>query len=53
MSADQIVTLVSARSLLAVFLAIHVGVLMGRLGTRRVFHGSFHSPAIASSGVIA
>jgi MFS family permease len=36
MSASQIGMLVGARSLLAVFLAIHVGVLMDRFGTRRV-----------------
>jgi len=36
MSAGQIGMLVGARSLLAVFLSIHVGVLMDRLGTRRV-----------------
>ena len=36
MSAGKIGMLVGARSLLAVFLAIHVGVLMDRLGTRRV-----------------
>jgi MFS family permease len=36
MSAGEIGMLVGARSLLAVFLAIHVGVLMDRLGTRRV-----------------
>ena len=34
MSAGQIGILVGARSLLAVFLSIHVGVLMDRLGTR-------------------
>jgi MFS family permease len=36
MGAGQIGMLVGARSLLAVFLSIHVGVLMDRLGTRRV-----------------
>lgn len=36
MSAGQIGMLVGARSLLTVFLSIHVGVLMDRLGTRRV-----------------
>src|ERR1700732_5132360 len=36
MSAGEIGMLVGARSLLAVFLSIHVGVLMDRLGTRRV-----------------
>ncbi len=36
MSASQIGMLVGGRSLLAVFLSIHVGVLMDRLGTRRV-----------------
>src|SRR6516165_3086039 len=36
MSAGQIGMLVGARSLLSVFLSIHVGVLMDRLGTRRV-----------------
>src|SRR6201997_152958 len=36
MSAGNIGMLVGARSLLAVFLAIHVGVLMDRFGTRRV-----------------
>src|SRR5260370_9923877 len=36
MNASAIGTLVGARSLLAVFLSIHVGVLMDRLGTRRV-----------------
>jgi MFS family permease len=36
MSAGQIGMLVGARSLLAVLLSIHVGVLMDRLGTRRV-----------------
>src|SRR6516165_6652607 len=36
MSAGQIGMLVGARSLLAVFLSIHVGALMDRLGTRRV-----------------
>src|SRR5215471_2393842 len=36
MSAGQIGMLVGGRSLLAVFLSIHVGVLMDRLGTRRV-----------------
>jgi ACDE family multidrug resistance protein len=36
MSASKIGMLVGARSLLAVFLSIHVGVLMDRLGTRRV-----------------
>jgi MFS family permease len=35
MSAGQIGMLVGARSLLAVFLSIHVGALMDRLGTRR------------------
>src|SRR5712671_1378034 len=35
-SAGQIGMLVGARSLLAVFLSIHVGALMDRLGTRRV-----------------
>src|SRR5215471_17856833 len=39
MSAGQIGMLVGARSLLAVFLSIHVGVLMDRLGTRRVLSG--------------
>jgi len=36
MSAGQIGMLVGARSLLAVFLSIHIGVLMDRFGTRRV-----------------
>jgi MFS family permease len=36
MSASRIGMLVGARSLLAVFLSIHVGVLMDRFGTRRV-----------------
>src|ERR1700736_4779832 len=36
MSAGQIGMLVGARSLLAVFLSIHVGALMDRFGTRRV-----------------
>jgi MFS family permease len=36
MSAGEIGMLVSGRSLLAVFLSIHVGVLMDRFGTRRV-----------------
>src|SRR5260370_13767469 len=36
MSAGEVGMLVGGRSLLAVFLSIHVGVLMGRLGTRRV-----------------
>jgi len=36
MSAGEIGMLVGGRSLLAVFLSIHVGVLMDRLGTRRV-----------------
>jgi MFS family permease len=36
MSAGNIGMLVGARSLLAVFLSIHVGVLMDRFGTRRV-----------------
>src|ERR1700738_954262 len=36
MSAGQIGMLVGARSLLAVFLSIHVGALMDRLGTRPV-----------------
>ena len=36
MSASEIGMLVGGRSLLAVFLSIHVGVLMDRLGTRRV-----------------
>ncbi len=36
MSASQVGMLVGARSLLAVFLSIHVGVLMDRFGTRRV-----------------
>ena len=36
MSAGAIGVLVGARSLLAVFLSIHVGVLMDRFGTRRV-----------------
>jgi MFS family permease len=36
MSASKIGMLVGARSLLAVFLSIHIGVLMDRLGTRRV-----------------
>jgi MFS family permease len=36
MSASEIGLLVGGRSLLAVFLSIHVGVLMDRLGTRRV-----------------
>jgi MFS family permease len=36
MNASQIGMLVGARSLLAVFLSIHVGVLMDRFGTRRV-----------------
>ena len=36
MSATEIGTLVGARSLLPVFLSIHVGTLMDRFGTRRV-----------------
>ena len=36
MSASKVGMLVGARSLLAVFLSIHVGVLMDRFGTRRV-----------------
>src|SRR5246127_3671272 len=36
MSASKIGMLVGARSLLAVFLSIHVGVLMDRFGPRRV-----------------
>src|SRR5262252_1592239 len=36
MSAGQIGMLVGGRSLLALFLSIHVGVLMDRFGTRRV-----------------
>src|SRR5271156_5584772 len=36
MSASQIGLLVGGRSLLAVFLSIHIGVLMDRFGTRRV-----------------
>jgi MFS family permease len=36
MSASKIGMLVGARSLLALFLSIHVGVLMDRFGTRRV-----------------
>jgi MFS family permease len=36
MSAGEIGLLVGARSLLAVFLSIHVGVLMDKFGTRRV-----------------
>jgi MFS family permease len=36
MNASKIGMLVGARSLLAVFLSIHVGVLMDRFGTRRV-----------------
>src|SRR5215475_4345498 len=36
MNASQIGMLVGARSLLAVFLSIHIGVLMDRFGTRRV-----------------
>src|SRR5260370_17268231 len=36
MNASAIGTLVGARSVLAVFLSIHVGVLMDRFGTRRV-----------------
>src|SRR6266446_8536885 len=36
MSAGEVGMLVGGRSLLAVFLSIHVGVLMDRLGTRRV-----------------
>jgi MFS family permease len=36
MSAGEIGTLVGGRSLLAVFLSIHIGVLMDRFGTRRV-----------------
>jgi MFS transporter, ACDE family, multidrug resistance protein len=36
MSASEIGLLVGGRSLLAVFFSIHVGVLMDRLGTRRV-----------------
>jgi MFS family permease len=36
MSATQIGALVGGRSLLAVFLSIHIGVLMDRFGTRRV-----------------
>ncbi len=36
MSASKIGVLVGARSILAVFLSIHIGVLMDRFGTRRV-----------------
>ena len=36
MSAGEVGMLVGARSLLSVFLSIHVGVLMDRFGTRRV-----------------
>jgi hypothetical protein len=36
MSAAQVGLLVGARSILSVFLSIHVGVLMDRFGTRRV-----------------
>jgi MFS family permease len=36
MNASQVGMLVGARSLLAVFLSIHIGVLMDRFGTRRV-----------------
>jgi MFS family permease len=36
MSASEIGTIVGARSALAVFLSIHIGVLMDRFGTRRV-----------------
>ncbi|HWB49813.1 MAG TPA: MFS transporter [Stellaceae bacterium] len=36
MNAAQVGMLVGARSLLAVFLSIHIGVLMDRFGTRRV-----------------
>jgi predicted MFS family arabinose efflux permease len=36
MSASKVGMLVGARSLLAVFLSIHVGTLMDRFGTRRV-----------------
>src|SRR5579872_5939448 len=36
MSAGQVGLLVGGRSLLAVFLSIHIGVLMDRFGTRRV-----------------
>src|SRR5580700_7182919 len=36
MNASQIGLLVGGRSLLAVFLSIHIGVLMDRFGTRRV-----------------
>ena len=36
MSAGEIGALVGARSLLAVFLSIHIGTLMDRIGTRRV-----------------
>jgi MFS family permease len=36
MSAGEIGALVGARSLLAVFLSIHIGALMDRVGTRRV-----------------
>lgn len=36
MSASQVGMLVGGRSLLAVFLSIHIGVLMDRFGTRRV-----------------
>src|ERR1700747_2753301 len=36
MSAGEVGMLVGGRSLLAVFLSIHDGVLMARLGTRRV-----------------
>src|SRR5438445_9257705 len=36
MSAGEVGLLVGGRSMLAVFLSIHVGVLMDRLGTRRV-----------------
>ena len=36
MSAGEVGTIVGARSALAVFLSIHIGVLMDRFGTRRV-----------------
>src|SRR2546423_13734927 len=36
MSAGEIGVIVGARSALAVFLSIHIGVLMDRFGTRRV-----------------
>src|ERR1700741_3706068 len=43
MSGGQIGMLVGARSLLALFLSIHVGALMDRLGTRRAATATLRS----------